>query len=292
LQVLITGASGFIGKQLSRRLLQDGYEVLEVDISGSASIYCDLTDLNQVQDLFSQHSPEIIIHLAAISSTSKSYEKEALAMNINVMSTVNVLLSAKNLNPNLEYFIFASSAEVYGGLDPYRFQEDDIPQPLTPYATSKVAAETFVLMKNRNLDLKTCCIRFCNTFGRTDNVDFIVEYLFDCFLKNSNPVLKTPYSVREFMYVPDHLRIYDLALRKRPTGILNASSGDAYNISQLASKIKELTASKCEIKTIFNSPVTNITLNIDKLKNFGFRFRYSLDDGLQNFYEKLLMMKD
>ncbi|MFX1256199.1 MAG: NAD-dependent epimerase/dehydratase family protein, partial [Promethearchaeota archaeon] len=247
MQVLITGAEGFIGKKLSQKLKESGFEVIGVDISGKSSINCNLNNPDQVQDLFSQYSPEIIIHLAAISSTSHSYKSEIQTMNTNVMGTVILLVTAQNLNPNLEYFAFASSAEVYGGLIPRKFSEEDIPQPLSPYAASKTAAESFILMKGRKDGIKTCCVRFCNTFGRMKDTSYIVEYLFDCCLKNISPVLRTPQSIREFMYIPDHLRVYELVLKKQPTGVLNASSGASSSILELASKIKELTGSKSKI---------------------------------------------
>ncbi len=112
------------------------------------------------------------------------------------MGTVNLLEIAQNMNSNLRYFVFASSAEVYGGVNKDIYSENDLPMAVSPYASSKVSAETFVIMKGHGSSLKICCLRFCNTFGRIDNRQYLVEYLFHCFLTNKSPVLKTPNSIK------------------------------------------------------------------------------------------------
>lgn len=286
MQVLVTGANGFIGRELVK-LLDNKFEVIGADISGRDLIWCDLTKLSAIQTLFSKYAPDIIVHLAAISSTHQSYQDAIQTQKVNFMGTVNLLEIAQDMNSNLKYFVLASSAEVYGGVNQDIYSERDLPQPISPYASSKVAAESFVIMKGRDSALKTCCIRFCNTFGRLNDINYLVEYLFHCFLTNTPPVLKTPDSVRQFMYLPDHLKVYELILHKQPSGILNASSGDACRILEMASKIKEITGSKTEIKTASEYQTTKIILNTERLEKLGFKPNFSLQRGLLAFHRQL-----
>ena len=290
MQVLITGADGFIGTSLTELLSKDDFNVIGVDIIGKKSIKCDIAKLGDVQNLFLHYSPDIIIHLAAISSTSQSYQKAILTQKINYMGTVNLLETAMKMNPKLEYFILASSAEVYGGLLPKEYHEDDLPHPLTPYASSKVAAESFVMMKIRESGLKACCIRFCNTFGRLNDNSYIIEYLFNSFLTKKSPIIYSPHSVREFMFLYDHLDIYKLVIRNNPIGIINASSGEACKILDLASEIKDITKSKNQINIESKHKKTEIVLNINKLRSLGFKPSYTLREGLLAFHKKLLMV--
>lgn len=287
MQILVTGADGFIGKNLIDFLSQTGFDVFGLDVTGVNSIKCDLTKPREVQTLFQKYSPEVILHLAAISSTDVSFKKTIQVQNINFLGTVNILEIAQRYNSALKYFVLASSAEVYGGLLTRYYHEFDLPESLSPYAASKAAAETFVLMKGRQKNLKTCCIRFCNTFGRINNKSFLIEYLFHSFLNNTSPLLKTPESVREFMYLPDHLKIYDIILKNQPSGIINASSGNSSSILGIAEKIKEITGRKTEILRGSESIQTTIRLNIEKIKKLGFDCKYTLEEGLLDFYNKI-----
>jgi nucleoside-diphosphate-sugar epimerase len=286
LDILVTGANGFIGKKLLKSLKKK-YNVIGVDIEGTDIVSCDLTKLSDLHNLFTQYSPEIIIHLAAISSTGQSFQNVIMTQLVNFMGTVNLLEVAQNMNTNLQYFIFASSAEVYGGIHHDVYTENSLPRATSPYASSKVSAESFVNMKGHNSSLKTCCLRFCNTYGRLNNHQYLVEYLFNCFLTNKTPVLNTPNSVRQFMYLPDHIRVYETILNKKPTGIINASPGATCSILKMASKIKDITGSKLQIKSIKEHPITKIILNTDRLDKLGYNAEFTLQQGLQDFYKKL-----
>ncbi|MHA1979221.1 MAG: NAD-dependent epimerase/dehydratase family protein [Candidatus Hodarchaeales archaeon] len=287
LQVLVTGASGFIGKSLVKFLSKNDFNVHSLDITESADIKCDLTNLKQVERVFDNYSPEVILHLAAISSTGESFQTAVKTQSINYLGTVNLLETAHFHNPSLKYFVLASSAEVYRGSSIHPYSENDLPQPASPYAASKVAAESYILMKGRQNDFATCCIRFCNTFGRIQNKTFLVEYLFNSFLTNTSPILKTPNSIREFMYIPDHLRVYETILKTQPSGIINASSGNSCSVLELAKKIRDITGINIQISERSESKSTSILLNTKKLKKLGYQSKYSLGEGLLSYYDDL-----
>ncbi|MFX1282117.1 MAG: NAD-dependent epimerase/dehydratase family protein [Promethearchaeota archaeon] len=288
MKILITGSNGFIGRNLQRSLENRKHEVIGIDIIKGDNKCCDLRKLKEVESLFKEISPEIIVHLAAISSSDLSRTKVISTQEVNFMGTVNLLECAQRMDSELDFFILASTAEVYGGLDKKMYDENDLPQPLSPYAASKAAAESFALMKSRITGLKTCCIRFCNAFGRRNNDKFVIEYIINCFIRKIPPTIKTPNSVREFMYLPDHLSVYETIINKQPTGIINASSGESYSILDLTLMIKEVTNSEIPIVTEKDSQTTSIILNNEKLRNLGFIPKYSLRNAISHFYDDLI----
>jgi UDP-glucose 4-epimerase len=281
-QILITGSNGFIGKNLYQLLTKENYEIILVDITKGENVICDLTDPIQVGKLFEKYSPEIIIHLAAISSTSESVKDAIQTQKVNFLSTVNLFEIASRKNFNLNYFVFASTTEVYGGLKTSSYNEKYPPTPLTPYSASKVAAESFIQMKSHNSEIKSCILRFCNTYGRTNDNSFLIEYLLNCFNNNIPPIIKTPESIREFMYLPDHLNIYKIILENRPSGIINASSGDKWRIMDLAIKIQELMGTNLEIIAKSESK-TSIISDTSKIRNLGFEPQYDFFKGIKDF---------
>ncbi len=89
------------------------------------------------------------------------------------------------------------------------------------------------------------------------------------------------------MYLPDHIRVYETILHKQPSGIVNVSSGETCSILEIASKIKDITGSKIQIKTESEHPMTKIILNTERLEKLGFNPQFSLQRGLLDFHKKL-----
>lgn len=292
LLVLVTGANGFIGRRLIKKLKKDDYNIIGLDIAPNKHTHiCDITIESQIIDIFKKYKPTIIIHLAALSSTQKSYKEAILTQKINYMGTINLLEVATKFNSDLEYFLFASTAEVYGGRFNHFFHEMDKTNPRTPYSVSKLAAENYIKMRAIELGLKTCCVRFCNTYGRLNNFEFLIEYIFHSFFRGISPSIRTPNSIREFFYVPDHINVYKLILENQPTGTINASSGEVSSILEVAERIKNIVGSKQPIKCESSGNETSIILDSSLLRKMGFKTSYSLESGLKDYYNRLLNQK-
>jgi nucleoside-diphosphate-sugar epimerase len=162
--VVVTGAFGQVGKRCAQILLERGRTVIAVDLRNDKTeaaaaelaalggpgelipAYVDLTDADAVADLLVKHQPGAIVHLAGLLAPT-SYRNPALARKVNVGGTENLLAGAAKLaTPPL--FVLASSASVYGSVNPYRFPERITAQtpvnPIDQYGEDKVLAEAAV----------------------------------------------------------------------------------------------------------------------------------------------------
>ncbi|MCX2931624.1 NAD(P)-dependent oxidoreductase [Mycobacterium sp. CVI_P3] len=162
--VLITGAFGQVGSRCAEILLRRGHTVVATDLKTPATeavaarlagaghpgvfvtVYADLLDPEAVADLFAEHEPSAIVHLAAIFSPS-SYRNPKLARRVNVGGTATLVEAAATL-PAPPIVLLASSASVYGSRNPYRHPELITPQtpvnPIDQYGEDKVLAEKVI----------------------------------------------------------------------------------------------------------------------------------------------------
>ncbi|MFH2058538.1 MAG: NAD(P)-dependent oxidoreductase [Pseudomonadota bacterium] len=146
---MITGAAGFIGTLLCRKLAKE-FSIITIDRNPMPKIDCenqvhikgDITDLNFIKDIFNQYSPDVIVHCAALSSQSLFHWKSSNHYETtNVIATENICRQAALVNPNV-FFIFLSSISVYGEKQTNkRIKEIDTLDPTSDYAKSKRDAE-------------------------------------------------------------------------------------------------------------------------------------------------------
>jgi GDP-4-dehydro-6-deoxy-D-mannose reductase len=144
LRVLITGASGFAGSWLARACAEAGDDVIGVSRSGrsdaGAGIALDLCDADAVRSVVRGTNPEVVYHLAALSSVGLSWQNPAETVNENVAMSVN-MLEAVRLDAPTARVLWVSSCQVYGEPDQLPVQEGAPLRPENPYAVSKTAGE-------------------------------------------------------------------------------------------------------------------------------------------------------
>jgi nucleoside-diphosphate-sugar epimerase len=141
--VLVTGASGFVGRRLVTRLVDEG--LLVVDVGGvgdrDATDRCDLRDRTAVRLLIERHAPSTVLHLAAMSSVGQAEGERLLTWDVNLGGTANLAAACLDLKHPVR-FVFASSAEVYGASFVEGPCDEGAPlRPQSVYASSKAAAE-------------------------------------------------------------------------------------------------------------------------------------------------------
>ena len=174
MKVLVTGGAGFIGANLARRLLTEGHRVVVLDdlSTGRRANLAGLTGgLELVEgsilddELLSAAAAGVdaIVHLAARPSVQRSIDDPWATHDVNVNGTLAVLEAARRAgDPQV---IVASSSSVYGANPTLPKREDLVPQPLSPYAASKLAAESYVLAYQHSFGVATLAFRFFNVFG-------------------------------------------------------------------------------------------------------------------------------
>lgn len=207
-KVCVTGAGGFLGSSLCRALVSRNANVVAIDnfSVGTPTALQDLkSDLEivmaDVRDLDSLrgHLPdcEVVFHLAAIDNRTTCQRDFALAFDVNVKGTSNVL----SLCSGAERVIFASSTMVYG--EPRYLPIDEV-HPLDgyePYAVTKIAGEYLCRAFRFNQDLRFTIVRNSNTYGPGQGKDYLVPSLIIQGLTQEQIEVWTPTVIRDFQYV-------------------------------------------------------------------------------------------
>ena len=304
--ILITGATGFIGFELSMRLLDEGYEVdafarhvstrnkeLINKLTGSIHlIKGDVTDYQSIISALKQSQPRYFIHLAALTPVRLSFENPFPYAEVNYKGTINVAQAILDYNPKIR-LISASTMEVYGWQSRKKpFMEDQQLNPASPYAVSKAAADLHLQMMRKVYNLPITILRPSNTYGRKYETGFIVEYIITTMLHNGIVYIGAPESTRDYMHVNDHVSAYLSIIKKGCEGIFNVSTGTGYSNRQLAETIAGILGFKGKI--VYGSYPPNypkrpsfadppyLVMNSGKLTaSTGWKPKYSLREGLK-----------
>jgi dTDP-4-dehydrorhamnose reductase len=151
MRILVTGANGFLGFYLVRRLLQLGHEVIATGKGNCRLPFesekdfhyesMDFTDPFQVNDVFAKHKPEIVIHGGAMTKPDECEQNQYEAYKTNVEGTITLLIDSEEYQ---SFFIFVSTDFVFNG-DKGMYSEEDIPSPVNYYGKTKLEAEEAVL---------------------------------------------------------------------------------------------------------------------------------------------------
>ena len=176
-KVLVTGGAGFIGSHLVRGLLDRGDRVRVLDNLSTGSkanltglevdfIEGDIHDATVVQE--SIKDVDAIFHLAAFISVAGSMEDPLTCYETNLNGSLNVLMQASQAG--VRRVVLASSAAVYGESES-TVAENHPPNPLSPYAASKLAMEQAAKLFSESFSLETVCLRYFNVYGPRQSPD-------------------------------------------------------------------------------------------------------------------------
>lgn len=215
---LVTGGCGFIGSQLVRRLLKQGYEVRVVDncSSGAESLipayHPNLEFVNgDIEDAYIASDAckgmDVVVHLAANTGVPVSVEQPRQDCMKNVVGTLNYLLASRD--NEVQKFIFASSGSVLGDQNP-PFHEEMVPTPVAPYGASKMAGEAYCNVFHSTYGLDTVALRFSNVYGPGSSLKFnqlIPKTIYHIFAKQSAVVFGDGGQTRDFTYIDDLLDV-------------------------------------------------------------------------------------
>ncbi len=237
MRVLITGMTGFAGSHLATACVAGGDSVVGVSRRGGsvAGLEVDPVDLRDgpaVRRVVAEAEPEVLYHLAALSSVGRSWEDPAETLEDNVVGAVNVLEAVRHVAPRARV-VWASTCEVYGTPERLPLTESHRQHPESPYAVSKLAGEQLVRVYARAHGLQVVIARPFNHTGPGQRDIFIVSSLArqaaEARLAGA-PELRlvtgSPATRRDFCDVRDVVRAYRL-LATRPA---SGEAGEAFNV--------------------------------------------------------------
>jgi UDP-glucose 4-epimerase len=247
----ITGGAGFIGSNLSNRLISDGYRVVIVDdLSSGLASNIDLVNSEfqnvSVTDEVSLKKAlkgcKTIFHLAARGSVPRSIKFPIQTHNVNATGTLNVLEIARSSNAHV---IFSSSSSVYGRNMQLPKNEKMWTGPMTPYAASKLAAEGYCDAFSSTYQLQTTILRFFNVFGprqRPDHEYAAVLPKWIWLAMHNKPVelYGDGITSRDFTYVDTVLDVMINAMKERVNtiGPVNVAYGNRIQLKQVLDLLK------------------------------------------------------
>jgi nucleoside-diphosphate-sugar epimerase len=305
-KVLVTGATGFIGSELVVKLLDGGCEVhtlernvaerYDLALSNRAVPHtADLTDYQTIQAMVDEIQPEYVIHTAAVSAVSYSYDHYIEISDVDYVATINLAEACHRSVKNFKQFIFSGSSEEYGTTLEnvnQRLTEDSELNPNSPYALAKVASDHYLRYMYRAYKFPYTIIRGYNTYGRRNNRHFFIEKTISQMLSGADVRLGDPTPVRDWLYVDDHVDGFMASFgNKKSIGqTIQLCTGNGYTTRATAELIAKLTGFRGEIKwnSLPKRPIeTQITIgdNAKAQELLGWKPKYTLEEGLKKTIE-------
>ena len=299
MRIVITGGAGFIGSNLATELSKEKEsEVIIVDdlSTGRVSnlekinkninlVIGSITDLQLLKGIFKD--VDYVFHQAAIPSVPRSIKDPIASNNANVNGTLNVLVAAKDCN--VKKVIYASSSSVYGDTPELPKREDMVPNPLSPYAVTKLLGEYYCKVFNEVYGLKTISLRYFNVYGpRQDpysDYAAVIPRFINRVLENKPPVIYGDgEQTRDFTFVKDVVRANIQAMKSDANGVYNIASGNRISINELANVIMKLMGRN--LKPIHEAPregdIRHSLGDISSAKKtLSYEPQYSLEEGLK-----------
>lgn len=257
--VLITGAGGFIGSHLARRLVGEGAQVQIIlkkgeptwrldDILDRLDVSeTDISDLPSLQTILSRFNPQVIFHLAALVDVSRSWDLVVPMISTTILGTVNLLTALKH--SHLEIFVNTGSSEEYGDV-PAPCREDQRESPLSPYSFSKLSSTYLCQMAVKAFDLPITTIRLFPTYGPFQESDMFIPSAIRTLLAGKEFSMSPGEQKREFNYVDDVIEAYlKVAVCPELRGeVINVGSGIPYRVRDVIEVIQKLVGDRGTVK--------------------------------------------
>lgn len=253
MRVLITGASGFVGGHLTRACVATGDQVVGVSRggaapAGSSGVALDLLDPVAVSEAVASLRPQVIYHLAALSSVGRSWERPAQTLEGNVIGAINLLEAVRGHAPAAR-LVWVSSCEVYGPPAELPVSEAAPLAPASPYAISKVAGEQLCELYTHAHALDAVRARPFNHSGPGQRDIFILSSLARQAAQAKvrgaarlRIVTGNPETRRDFSDVRDVVRAYQLLAQSGRREVFNVSSGHSVSAAEQVALVAELIA--------------------------------------------------
>jgi UDP-glucose 4-epimerase len=294
MRVLVTGGAGFIGSHLVDALLARDAEVALLDHlrrsprpwvtealrRGARLHVADVRDLEALRSAFEAVRPDVVMHLAAQVDVRRSVADPAYDAQVNVAGTVSVLEAARGVGA--DRILLASTAATYGDPERVPTAEEARIAPLSPYGTSKAAAEWYLEQYARLHGLSTLSLRMANVYGPRQDPDGEagVVAIFAGASAAGRPV--TVYGdgrqTRDYIYVGDVADAWIAAADSEAEGALNISSGVEVSVLQLVEEI----GVAHELAPARAGEIARSCLDPSKARRvLGWSARVTLADGLR-----------
>lgn len=295
----MTGGAGFIGSNLVRQLVADGYDVTVLDnlLSGFRSnldplpqvrfIEGDIRDAAVVAEAIK--GVNVVFHLAASVGNKRSIDHPLIDADINVMGTLTVLEAARHAG--VKKIVASSSAGIFGELKTLPIKEDHPVEPDTPYGSSKLCMEKECLAYAKLYDIEAVCLRYFNVYGPNQRFDaygnVIPIFAFKMLSGEQLTIFGDGKQTRDFINVKDVVQAnIKAAMAHGLSGAFNIGSGDRITINRLVELLRITQGINPQV--VYDPPrpgdVRHSLAEISAARNsFGFAPSVSIEEGLKEY---------
>jgi UDP-glucuronate 4-epimerase len=309
MNILITGAAGFIGSHLSERLIRQRMNVVGLDnfdpfyepavkrnnIAGLLSspnfklVEGDIRNPVLAEKVFREGQFDIVVHLAARAGVRPSIQDPVGYVDTNIHGTVVLLEAARAAGS--KKFIFASSSSVYGNNEKVPFSEtDNVDNPISPYAATKKAGELICYTYSHLYQMNMTCLRFFTVYGPRQRPDLAI-HKFARLIEQDKPipVYGDGSMERDFTYIDDILDGVTAAMERcKGYAIYNLGESRPVRLDVLIAELEKALGKKAIINRLPKQPgdVNRTFADIQRaVRELGYQPKTHLADGLAKFVE-------
>ncbi len=296
MRILITGGAGYIGSHMVKLLVDSGHQVLTYDNLSSGHEWAvvnkrlvvgDILNYKQLEEVLLNFNPEAVMHFAAKVVVPESVEKPLLYYENNFYGTLNLLQAMKRAK--VKYFIFSSSAAVYGIPERVPVKETDPTNPISPYGWSKLFSEQAIKDFGKVEGLKYGVLRYFNVAGADPEgkigqvsknpTSLVLRALrtakgeFSYFeVYGTDYPTKDGTGVRDLIHVMDlcqaHLDVLNYLMQGGESDVFNVGYGRGYSVLEVIEIVKKVTG--IDFKVVFGErrpqEIPEMTADPSKLK--------------------------
>jgi UDP-glucose 4-epimerase len=305
-KILVTGGAGFIGSHLVKHLVNEGHQVIVVDIllrgnkiekdilSKIDFHKVDVRDADSMVEL--SKGCKYIYHFAAVLGVDVVADNPVETMDTEVIGTRNICEAA--IKNDVEKIIYASTSGIYGhSAIEKSVTENIIVDPRTSYAIAKRYNEIYLKARHEETGLTSVSLRFFNVYGPNQDERMVIPRFFKQAINNEPiTVFGSGKQTRDFTYIDDTIKAcVMLAEKAEEAEIYNIANENERTIEELAYKIKEITQSSSEI-TFVDAPAKRYDYEVERrfgssqklFTAIGYKPNTEMKEGLESIYQSIL----
>lgn len=291
-KVLVTGADGYTGYHLCKRLVEKGAKVRGLVKTGVLKNLGELTNVVEIVKgdvldypslVRSTRDIEVVFHGAAITLIPETRAMVSGTFNVNAVGTLNVLLASKE--NCVGKVVYISTCHVYGKQNNFPITEENIPMPIDIYSASKLAGEHICTSFIEMYGLDVSISRAFNHFGPRQREEFLIPTVITKLLRKEKLNLGDPKPTRDFSYVDDIVNGYILLAEfGKPKEIYQFCSGVEKSVKEIVETIVELAGFRSEVEWNPTARRVDISRSYGSYskanKELGWQPRVSFEEGI------------
>ncbi|MBS0288394.1 MAG: GDP-mannose 4,6-dehydratase [Proteobacteria bacterium] len=312
--ILVTGGAGFIGSNLCHFLIDKAFNVVCLDNFDDfyseeikrnnvknllnnqlfEFIKGDIRDSVLLDNVFSKHQIDFVIHLAAKAGVRNSIFNTQEYFDVNVNGSICLLETMRK--HNVKNLVFSSSSSVYGNKNGKLLETENCDNPISPYAVSKRAVEMLNYNYHINSNFNVVNLRLFSVYGKNQRPDLVL-YKFINLISNNQPIeiYGNADTTRDYTYIDDIVNAFISSIEFLKTSdsnvyeIINIGNDNPISLQQLIDLITK-TTKRNDIKIVetkfVKGEVTNTHADIDKARRLlNYKPNITIDYGIKQFYE-------